>query len=865
MADDSSNDRSIGDLLKDLSGIEREIEESRVERCAVFADVAGYARYLDNYGDVAGRRRLQTAREVVQQSVDEHGGRIIKSIGGGWLILFLSPLDAVLAVVGIQRDLAENQDGASGDRILLRIGVDTGRLLVEPDDVFGEVVNVSQQLAERCLGDEILLSSTTFEKLGPYFQSRCVAISGLTLREKQESATGYRLEWRHDKPLLRGMVPEKKAVVEIHWIGPESHLSLYADPLSTASGQPTDIHTLDLGQIHQLSSQINLTIQKANKAGALRQTSVDLENQGKQLFDLLFPERIRDRIRHLKVDYLVLKLDPACVHIPWELAHDGNDFLCCRFPVGRVVEDAQPVAKSKRPRPQEILSLLVVSDPCANLPTAYKEGKDLYDLTRKDFRVNMEWLNGRVSAKEVSVRLARFDAVHYCGHGEHELSSPEESGWLLRDGRLSADSLKIYGGQEEALALLVFNNACHGGTTLVDDDDTATWSQGLAHAFLRAGCHHYIGAVSELLDSGSNEFARFFYRSLLAGYPVGRALHHARLAFRNSENANSLTWAQYVHYGDPDDGVFALPENTPPAPLPGQPLRTAESLSRRQLLRRHLKTGFAFSSVMIPFCLAVAYWFDVPRHLGDWFGDRSGRSTAPAERIGPLDRWTSRPLSLVVLPPFTLSQSIQANLPSDLSDFGECLRSAFADRGLAVASNAQVVEVLQDLKLKTPDVAGPANSARVGRQLGVRFLVLPRLHLRNGAPYLGLQILDTVRRILAVTEVTPLGQMPRESISRVVETAADSIKKKYPLQGKVTHSGPAGILLNIGSEIGVKTGDLFEVFPPADDHLPEDVLKPGEPVATLTVESVEGQVCRGSAPPTGVKIEPGMRVRRKEQ
>ncbi|MCA9442510.1 MAG: adenylate/guanylate cyclase domain-containing protein, partial [Candidatus Omnitrophica bacterium] len=152
-----SNSESLDDLLNNLRDIEQRIEESRIRGCVMFTDLSGYTAYVDRYGDVAGRRRVQSARECVSAAADRHNGRIIKGLGDGWMLLFESAQEAVLASVEMQRCVQFSQREEINP-IKLKIGLDYGGILEDEDDIYGDVVNVSSRLTDLCKGDDIVIS-----------------------------------------------------------------------------------------------------------------------------------------------------------------------------------------------------------------------------------------------------------------------------------------------------------------------------------------------------------------------------------------------------------------------------------------------------------------------------------------------------------------------------------------------------------------------------------------------------------------------------------------------------------------------------------------------------------------------------------
>ncbi|MCA9429632.1 MAG: CHAT domain-containing protein, partial [Candidatus Omnitrophica bacterium] len=511
-----SNSESLDDLLNNLRDIEQRIEESRIRGCVMFTDLSGYTAYLDRYGDVAGRRRVQSARECVSAAADRHNGRIIKGLGDGWMLLFESAQEAVLASVEMQRCVQFSQREEINP-IKLKIGLDYGGILEDEDDIYGDVVNVSSRLTDLCKGDDIVISRSVFDHIDPYYQQRCSPKSEFAIRGKSNKASIYELDWRANAiPRSRGQRTEKLEI-EILWNGNESRVSLRTKEDGSETLMSYETHELELETIESHSEEIQKLIRKANLQGSIGESLANLERRGKALFDLLFTAKVRQDIQKSASSYILLKLDDSCVHLPWELLHDGVDFLCCRFAVGRTVRTSQPIHELKRVPPTEKIHLLLISDPSGNLPAAAKEGEGLYDLCRHDTRVELELLRSRVTPEAVKGRLGEFDVVHYCGHADHFGDRPDESGWLMSGGNLTAKNVMELFKGATAAPLMVFNNACYGGSTEAWNKVTEHESFGFANAFLRAGCTHYIGAVSEILDPTGEDFSKYFYRHVVAG------------------------------------------------------------------------------------------------------------------------------------------------------------------------------------------------------------------------------------------------------------------------------------------------------------------------------------------------------------
>jgi adenylate cyclase len=111
------------------------------------ADVAGYSRLMGADEEGTHERLKAHIRELVEPKIAEHRGRIVKNTGDGFLAEFPSVVDAVRCAVEIQRGMIDREpEIAEERRIRFRIGINLGDVIVEPDDIFGDGVNVAARL-----------------------------------------------------------------------------------------------------------------------------------------------------------------------------------------------------------------------------------------------------------------------------------------------------------------------------------------------------------------------------------------------------------------------------------------------------------------------------------------------------------------------------------------------------------------------------------------------------------------------------------------------------------------------------------------------------------------------------------------------
>jgi adenylate cyclase len=142
--------------------------EPRVQRhlAAIFAaDVAGYSRLvgLDELGTL---KSLASAREIMDDLIEEHGGRIANTAGDSVLAEFPSAVDAVQCAVATQVRLHDNFKGAGADRrVQFRIGVHVGDVVVRGRDLLGDGVNVCARLQEIAAPGAVCISGAAYEQV----------------------------------------------------------------------------------------------------------------------------------------------------------------------------------------------------------------------------------------------------------------------------------------------------------------------------------------------------------------------------------------------------------------------------------------------------------------------------------------------------------------------------------------------------------------------------------------------------------------------------------------------------------------------------------------------------------------------------
>ena len=428
--------------------------------------------------------------------------------------------------------------------------------------------------------------------------------------------------------------------------------------------RPYEIHAVAWEQIEKNSSEIFAILRRANQTARLAPEIVDgLRKSGQILFDLLIPSQAKDKLAATTAAVLTLHLEDTLVHLPWELLHDGREFLCRRFATGRIASTRQaPTARSVRAF-QAPFRVLIIADPRRDLEACYREGleiKTFLDRKRNIFQVDFK--SHPVDIAFVKANIRDYDIVHYAGHAKYDGANPSESGWLLSDGTLKASEIAALGGFQPMPALL-FCNACQSGHS--DPWKNHDEIFGLANAFLLAGVQHYVGTFWEIAEEPGLGFAKYFYQSIAKGEAVGPALRSARRALSASSRADNVAWANYMLYGDPSSkfGDAMRQATTHEEHIGWRRILRGKTLRKPRKTERRSPTSPVLIGILLVASIFTGYSF-VPRFLSN------GTPSLPQVTAKPGAGATS--ISAIAVP-FTMTMNVIAQRKEPDGSYSEVL------------------------------------------------------------------------------------------------------------------------------------------------------------------------------------------------
>jgi adenylate cyclase len=158
------------------------------------ADVTGYSRLvgLDEEDTLTRLRTLR--RELIDPTITEHRGRIVKTTGDGILVEFVSVVDAVRCAIAVQRATAACENALPEDRrIELRVGINLGDIVVEGDDILGDGVNIAARLEGIAEPGGICISDDAFRQVQGKVRAEFIDIGEQQLKNIARPMRVYRV------------------------------------------------------------------------------------------------------------------------------------------------------------------------------------------------------------------------------------------------------------------------------------------------------------------------------------------------------------------------------------------------------------------------------------------------------------------------------------------------------------------------------------------------------------------------------------------------------------------------------------------------------------------------------------------------
>lgn len=187
------------------------------QRTILFADVRGSTRIIETVGDAEGLAFVAGILDELAEVTGRFRGRVVKTIGDEVMSSFEEPLDAIIAAAEMQR-LVRQREPLGDIRPQIKVGIHGGPVILEDEDVHGDVVNVAARVVGMAKGEQILTTAETLAELGEA-QLPTRSLGFHELRGKDAPLELREVLWEENPDMLTTMPaaerPELEAQLEI--------------------------------------------------------------------------------------------------------------------------------------------------------------------------------------------------------------------------------------------------------------------------------------------------------------------------------------------------------------------------------------------------------------------------------------------------------------------------------------------------------------------------------------------------------------------------------------------------------------------------------------------------------------------------
>lgn len=252
----------------------------RVERrlaAILVADVAGYSRLMHISEEATHARVTALMTSGILPVIAEHCGRVIKNTGDGFLAEFSSAVDAVRSAMQFQGEVYRlGIPDAPEQRILFRVGIHIGDIIVDANDIFGDGVNIAARLEGIAEPGGICLSSSVLDQVHGKIG---IEFADLGLRDLKNIARPVR---------AYAVVPDRTPGGGAAETPPAAapRLSIVVLPFANIGGDPEQEYFVD-GVIESLTTDLSRIhgsfVIARNTAFAFKGKSPDVRQIGREL------------------------------------------------------------------------------------------------------------------------------------------------------------------------------------------------------------------------------------------------------------------------------------------------------------------------------------------------------------------------------------------------------------------------------------------------------------------------------------------------------------------------------------------------------------------------------------------------------
>ncbi len=174
----------------------------------LYADVAGYSR-LTGRDEAGTHEQLSASLDLMADRIENAGGRIVHYAGDAVLADFDSVVAATNCAIGIQRAIAARTASLAEDRrLLFRIGINLGDVIVDRDDIYGDGVNVAARLEALAPPGGICISAAVHDLIRQKFDVQFENLGPQELKNIEHPVQAFKLILDSSEPDAEGSSTE---------------------------------------------------------------------------------------------------------------------------------------------------------------------------------------------------------------------------------------------------------------------------------------------------------------------------------------------------------------------------------------------------------------------------------------------------------------------------------------------------------------------------------------------------------------------------------------------------------------------------------------------------------------------------------
>jgi len=259
---------------------ERPVRVERRLAAILAADVAGYSRLMHNDEEATHSKLTALLADSVTPAISEHGGRIVKNTGDGFLAEFPSAVEAVRAALQFQNHVHELTIGdLENRRIAFRVGVNIGDVIVEPHDIFGDGVNIAARLESIADPGGVCISSSAYDYVRGKVGVEFADLGEQNLKNIARPVRAYAV-------VRDGLGPATKSGSTTKSLPSAPRLSIVVLPFANIGGDPEHDYFVD-GVTESLTTDLSRIrgsfVIGRHTAFTYKGKSVDLKQVGREL------------------------------------------------------------------------------------------------------------------------------------------------------------------------------------------------------------------------------------------------------------------------------------------------------------------------------------------------------------------------------------------------------------------------------------------------------------------------------------------------------------------------------------------------------------------------------------------------------